>query len=60
MAFQVSFISNVFNGNTAYYGGAIYSTNQLVGFSFSGNTLSQNSAYDGGALYKKSTRTIQS
>ena len=58
MSSQLIATGNEFSGNTALYGGAIYSSNILLGFSFSDNIFSENDAYDGGAIYKKSVGII--
>jgi len=43
---------NEFTGNTAYYGGAIYSQSPLLTLILNGNQFSGNRALDGGSLYK--------
>jgi len=51
------FAFNEFTGNSAYYGGAIYSHSPWLTLEMSGNIFSNNSAYDGGSLYKASPET---
>lgn len=48
--------SNVFSGNKAFYGGAVYNENYLMNVISKLDTFSNNDATDGGAFYKISDR----
>lgn len=50
--FSTKIENNVFTGNTALYGGAIYSGSPFSNLIMLNNIYTKNSAINGGAIYK--------